>query len=87
MQLADALAAFIPPADDGLVGDFQAATGDRVLRIVRRLCREYEAPDLWRRIACLVLDLDQPAKLTTACIRPSVRRHDLPVTPARTRRP
>ena len=43
----------------GLHGDVEAAAEDRVLRDVRRLCQEYEAPDLWRRIACLVLDLDQ----------------------------
>src|SRR5438132_12906327 len=42
----------------GLHGDAEAAAEDRVLRVVRRLCHEYEAPDLWRRIACYVLDLD-----------------------------
>ncbi len=57
-KLADALNAALPADDEDLVGDFMAATEDRVLRIVRRLCHEYEAPDLWRRIACLVLDLD-----------------------------
>jgi hypothetical protein len=43
---------------DDLCVDMEIEAEDRVLRVVRQLCYEYEAPDLWQRIACRVLDVD-----------------------------
>lgn len=54
---------------DNLSGAAQEMSEDRVLRVVRQLCHEYEAPDLWRRIACLVLELDHLAETDDAPYR------------------